>query len=110
MRMDSRTFFEQRVSLATPRIRRALSADVVVVFHLEGPDGGSWQLTVCEDPIIGPVGPGPKDCVVQCSSEDFMAILHNTLNPMDAFQTGRLQVSGDIGLLIKLRRMFLTAL
>ena len=39
-----------------------------------------------------------------------MAILRNQLSPMDAFGDGRLVVSGDIGLVLKLRRMFIFAI
>ena len=109
MTEDPRTFFEQRAPRAIERIKAGLPEEVVVVFHIDGPGGGSWQVSRRDDPIIGPVLPGPKDCVVRCSSEDFMAILHNQLSPMEAFGDGRLVVSGDIGLVLKLRRVFIFA-
>ena len=110
MAEDPRTFFEERAPLSTARIRAGLPEKVVVVFHIDGPGGGSWQVSQRDERTIGPVRPGPKDCVVRCSSADFMAILQNELSPMEAFGTGRLVVSGDIGLVLKLRRMFIFAI
>lgn len=110
MAEDPQSFFEQRAPRSSERIRSGLPEDVVIVFHIDGPGGGSWQVSRRDEMVIGPVLPGPKDCVVRCSSADFMAILHNKLKPMDAFGDGRLVVSGDIGLVLKLRRMFIFAI
>jgi putative sterol carrier protein len=110
MAEDPQTFFEQRAPRSIERIRSRLPEKVVVAFHIDGPGGGSWQVSRRDDAIIGPVQPGPKDCVVRCSSADFMAILKNQLSPMDAFGDGRLVVSGDIGLVLKLRRIFIFAI
>jgi hypothetical protein len=109
MAEDPRMFFEDRAPRSIERIRAGLPEKVVVVFHIEGPGGGSWQVSSRHERTIGPVRSGPKDCVVRCSSDDFMAILRNQLSPMEAFGDGRLVVSGDIGLVLKLRRMFISA-
>ena len=109
MAEDPRSFFEDRVLKAEVRIRNGLPEKVVVVFHIEGPGGGTWQVSQRGTPTIGPLTAGPKDCEVRCSSADFMAILRNELSPMEAFHSGRLVVSGDIGLVLKLRRMFISA-
>lgn len=90
------------------RIQRILPRDVVVAFHIDGPNGGHWQVA-SQSTAVMPVDLAPKDCEIFCSAEDFMAILNGSLSPQDAFEEGRLQVNGDIGLLLKLRRMFITA-
>lgn len=109
MAQDPQTFFEDRAQHSTERIRAGLPEEVVVVFNIEGPGGGTWQVSSRHDRTIGPVTPGPKDCIVRCSSADFMAVLRNELKPNEAFDDGRLVVSGDIGLVLKLRRMFISA-
>lgn len=109
MAEDPRSFFEQRVPEKVDRIRSRLPENVVVVFHIEGEGGGSWQVSRRSEPTVGPVTPGPKDCVMRCSTADFMSILGGVLNPMEAFQSGRLKVSGDIGLVLKLARMFVAS-
>ncbi|MFT5681740.1 MAG: hypothetical protein ACI8RZ_002652 [Myxococcota bacterium] len=109
MAEDPQTFFDDRAPRSTERIRAGLPENVVVVFHIDGLGGGSWQVSNRHDRTIGPVTEGPKDCIMRCSSDDFMAILRNQLKPLDAFGDGRLVVSGDIGLILKLRRMFISA-
>ncbi|MDG1482091.1 MAG: SCP2 sterol-binding domain-containing protein [Myxococcota bacterium] len=109
MAQDPRTFFEDRARHSTERIRAGLPEKVVVVFEIDGPGGGIWQVSNRHERTIGPVTPGPKDCIVRCNSADFMSVLRNELKPNDAFGDGRLVVSGDIGLLLKLRRMFISA-
>ena len=109
MAEDPRSFFEQQVPQQADRIRSRLPEKVVVVFHIEGEGGGSWQVSRREGPMVGPVTAGPKDCVMRCSSADFMSMLSGALKPIDAFQSGRLVVSGDIGLVLKLARMFVVS-
>lgn len=105
---NPRTFFEEQVPQAMNRIHRILPEDVVVAFHIKGPGGGHWQVTSRSD-AVQPVDRAPKDCEIYCSAEDFMAILDGSLSPQIAFDDGRLRVNGDIGLLLKLRRMFISA-
>lgn len=105
---DPRSFFEEYVPRSLGRIQERLPDGVVVAFHISGPGGGAWQV----DPdllSINAVDGRPKDCEVFCSAQDFMDILHGALSPQVAFEEGRLQVVGDVGLLLKLRRMFVRA-
>ena len=80
-----------------------LPEDVVVAFHIDGSDGGSWQIErLAEGPRIGPVGGGPKDCEMWCSSDTFMRMLKGSLGSNRAFLSGRLRISGDVGLALAL--------
>ncbi len=105
---DPRSFFEDLAPQSLDRIRRVLPDKVVVAFYIDGPGGGSWQVEQ-RGPRIGPVGDGPKDCEVRCSEEDFMDILRGIRSPQKAFSEGRLTVTGDVGLVLKLRRLFISA-
>ena len=42
------------------------------------------------------------DCLVSTDKDTFSAVLDGHLDPMTAFMTGRLQISGDLGTVAKL--------
>lgn len=98
-------FFERELPglLGAPGV--ALSRDVQVEFHLEGDGGGTWLVCSDEDGagrVCAP-HPGPKDCLVWASVEDFRAILAGRLDPIRAFVEERVRVEGDVGLLLQLK-------
>jgi len=105
---DPRSFFEEHVPQSLKRIQQMLPEGVLVAFHIDGCGGGAWQVSP-STLSIGPVDGRPKDCEVFCSADDFMAILRGALSPQVAFEEGRLQVIGDVGLLLKLRRILVRA-
>lgn len=108
MVQDPRSFFEEHVPRSLKRIQQLLPEGVVIAFHIDGSGGGAWQV----DPDllnIGPIDGRPKDCEVYCSAEDFMDILSGDLSTQLAFEEDRIQIIGDVGLLLKLRRMFVQA-
>ncbi len=43
------------------------------------------------------------DCTVSVSMDDFMALVSGDLNPMSAFMSGKIKVSGDMGVAMKLQ-------
>ena len=46
------------------------------------------------------------DCTVQCSMDTLGDLMSGELNPMNAFMTGKIQVSGDMGVALKLQKLF----
>ena len=105
---DPRAFFEQQVPSRIHQIQDVLPRGVSVAFHIEGSGGGAWQVDSLT-PAVGPVTDDRKDCEIRCSSDSFMALLSGDLSPQDALRSGQIRVTGDVGLLLKLRRMFLRA-
>jgi len=98
-----RDFFESIVSGSLDAISRCLPEDVVVAFHIEGADGGHWELQRGESgSTLGPAGSGRKDCEVWCDSQIFMRLVRGTLRSNRAFLSGQLRVAGDIGLALAL--------
>ena len=69
-------------------------------FKIEG--AGEWavnckELTVTEGTVEG------ADTILEITSEDFEAILAKKLNPMMAFTTRKLKVTGNLPLSLKLQ-------
>ena len=103
---SARKFFETTAVDGLEATRSGLPDDVVVVFHIEGPGGGSWQVRARDGLTeVGPVQPGPQDCRVTCTEDDFLGIVDGSVDPTEAFLDGRLSVAGDIGLALRLQRV-----
>lgn len=100
---NPREFFETFVPESLAAVERSLPGDVVVAFHIEGPEGGSWQVQrVADGPVVSPAHDGPKDCELWCSVDTFMRIVRGSLGSNRAFLSGRLRISGDVGLAMAL--------
>lgn len=96
-------FFEDVARGLLVRVAGVLPEDVCVGFELSGPGGGSWQIVRDRrGERVETLDAGPHDCMVRCSAADFMAVVHGRLHPRDAFLDGRLRLSGDVGLALRL--------
>ena len=62
-------------------------------------DGKSTPNTVSNDE-------GPADCTVKVSLEDFGKLMERKLDPTTAFMMGKIKIEGDMGIAMKLGRVF----
>jgi putative sterol carrier protein len=86
---------------------KAKEINAIYQFDVTGEGGGSWTVDLTRD--SGWVSQGKADnaqCTIELSGEDWLAIMNQTLNPMQAFMMGKLRVSGDMGLATKLGTVF----
>ncbi len=98
-------FFEGRLpGFLQERGQPALPEEVAVAFHIAGQGGGAWQVIREEEDAIRvePIGDGPVDCEVRMSADDFMDVVEGRMSPQEAFMTGKAEVHGDIGLVLRL--------
>jgi hypothetical protein len=98
-----REFFESFVPRSLGTVTGMLPGDVVVAFHIEGPEGGSWQVERDDDGSrVGPTIDGPKDCELWCTADTFMRMVRGSLGSSRAFLSGKLRIAGDVGLAMAL--------
>jgi len=63
-------------------------------------DGKSTPNTVSNDENA------PADCTVKVSLEDFAKLMERKLDPTTAFMMGKIKIEGDMGVAMKLGRLF----
>ena len=78
-------------------------------WNITGDQAGVWAFKI--DDGKGTVIPGgveKPDITITVSDKDWLAIVEGKLDGMNAFMTGKLKVSGDMMLAMKLQNLFPT--
>ena len=98
-------FFRRLPEKLDPEVAEGLT--VVYQFDLSGPQGGQYNLTVQNGTCTVKEGTHPDPHVVfSMSGEDCLSVLNGQLDGQAVFMSGRLRVSGDLGLAIQLKTLF----
>ncbi len=78
--------------------------NAVILFNLTGEGGGKWtlkfengQVELSEGETLTP------NMTISMSAQDFVAMSNGALNPMAAFMQGKLKISGDMSLAMRLQ-------
>ncbi len=80
-----------------------------MTFELTGPGGGIWTLSLLDEQVtVTRVDSGIADCRMTASVDDFCAIVRGELDSLTGFESGRLRLEGDVGLLTRLARALLS--
>jgi putative sterol carrier protein len=76
--------------------------------NVTGEGGGEWFVDASDKgPSIAPGNPGGADCVITLSKEDFEKFHENPqANGMQLFFAGKLKISGNQMLAMKLSKLF----
>ena len=69
-------------------------------------DGGFLFIDGKSAPNVVSNDDGEAQCTVKLSSEDFGKLVRKELDPMAAFMGGKLKIDGDMGVAMKLGRLF----
>lgn len=76
----------------------------VYQFNITGDDSGTYQMIIDENGGKAIAGTEKDaDCTLTISDEDYKNMVGGTLNPTEAFMSGKLSIEGDIGLALKLQ-------
>jgi len=75
------------------------AAGVVVTFQfsISGEGGGDWSVVIADQTCSVSVGkPEKPTTTITMASPDFVALIQGTLNPMQAYTSGKLKIGGDL--------------
>ena len=80
---------------------KAVGIDAVLQFHLTGEEASDWIVTIKDGgcSVTQGVAENPD-------SQDYKDVILGNINGMNAFMDGKLQLSGDLNLAMKLTSMF----
>jgi putative sterol carrier protein len=85
----------------------AAGVEATVQLHLTGDQGGDWMIII-EDEALS-VKPGISQnprIKLTADAGDVLNMANGKLDPMQAFMLGKLKISGDTALALKLTTMF----
>lgn len=98
--MGVHEFFEALPGRIDPA--RIAGVDASYLFDVAGE--GRWLVVVRDDRVAVTENPTTEaDVTFSLSSETFTKLVEGRQNPMVAYMTGKLKVSGDIGVAMRLR-------
>ena len=84
-------------------ISRLKLNNAVIQLFIEGEKGGNWYLQIDQGfPTLLPGCSNNPDLSINCSYEDLISLSLGELDPGKAFMTGRLGISGDISIAMRL--------
>ena len=86
---------------------KAAGIDAAIQARLTGAQAEDWSVIIRDGrcAITPGVVPSPR-LTVTCDSGDFVKIFSGQMDGMQAFMQGKLRVSGDMGLALKLLNLF----
>jgi putative sterol carrier protein len=83
---------------------RAADLNASYVFVVDG--AGTWTVAFADGKASVSEGDHGGDCTLTTSEKTFRRILDGDQNPLTAYMTGKLKVSGDVGVAMKLKDVF----
>lgn len=97
--------FDLMPSALDPNVAKGVNA--TIQFNLVGDEGGQWYVTIKEGRANVLRGSAPAaNMTMSMSASDYVDMNVGKLNPQLAFMSGKLKLSGDMGLAMKMQTLF----
>jgi putative sterol carrier protein len=108
MPKDAQDLFDNLVPEGLKRFPdKAREVNAIYCFKIAGEGGGDWTVDCTADPPTVTKGDtGKAQCTIEVSHEDFKTMLTDPNAGMQLYFQGRLRVSGDPMLAMKLQQFF----
>jgi putative sterol carrier protein len=99
------TIFAEMPNRLNPTAAQGL--DAVIQYDLSGDGGGQYYATIANGACEVDEGRHPAPTMtVSMAASDFVDMIQGRLDGMSAFMSGKLRISGDMGLAMKLQSLF----
>src|SRR5882724_6737453 len=78
-----------------------------IQFNLSGDGGGEWYVTIKDGKAEVAKGKAPAaNMTLSMTAPDYVDMITGKLNGQMAFMSGKLKISGDMGLAMKMQSLF----
>ena len=67
---------------------------------------GAWTVTVSDGVVSVADGKHDADCTISASEDTLLKIVSGKANPAMAYAMGKLKIDGDMGVALKLQKLF----
>jgi putative sterol carrier protein len=85
----------------------AKGLNATIQFNLSGDDGGAWFVGVKDGKVTVNKGSiSSPNMTMAMTAQDYVDMNTGKLNPQMAFMSGKLKISGDMGLAMKMQTLF----
>jgi putative sterol carrier protein len=86
----------------------AKGVNAVIQMNASGDGGGNYNMNIANGALEVKEGVADNPNVtINVASKDWVDIIEGRLDPTKAFMTGKLKISGDLGLMMRFQRMFM---
>lgn len=104
MALTAKQIFEERLSQKLKdKAEKASAINSIYEFQITGDEPSTWTLDLTEQGgRVCSGSSGKAKCTVSITLNDLSDIIEGKLNAQMAFMSGKLKVSGDMGLALKL--------
>jgi putative sterol carrier protein len=108
MAVDIQKLFNDQLPTAlTKNAEDAKTIGAKFQMNITGPSGGEWNIDVSASGPSCKPGSGDADCTISITDEDFQKLVENPqANGMQLFFSGKLKVTGNQMLAMKLQKLF----
>lgn len=98
---------QQMMAAFNPASAKGVNA--VVQLNATGEGGGNYAMSIREGQVDLREGVAESPTVtINVAAQDWVDIVTGKLDPTRAFMSGRLKIAGDLGLMMRFQRMFLS--
>jgi putative sterol carrier protein len=101
-------FFEKFETRATENVEAATAPNAIYQFVITGDGGGEWSMDLTKGKTSDFVDQGTHaspGATITVSAEDWLGMLNGSLNPMQAFMSGKIKIDGDMTLAMSLQQV-----
>ena len=101
-------FFEKFETRAAENTDAATAPNAIYQFNITGDGGGEYNLDLTKGKTSDFVGQGTHaspGATITVSAEDWLGMLNGSLNPMQAFMSGKIKIDGDMTLAMSLQQV-----